>query len=150
MLKNRKLISRDGGGTAIILNSKFKSVRKIVIPLNIQPSTFELTVISLSTVLNVPGVIILLVYRPPQTSTNLFFNDFLSVIEFIVGILRQNKLLILGDFNIAINNHLSPISKNFMEILNILSLQNHIYSSTFKWIGKYFRFSNRSVYQSHS
>ena len=132
--RNRSLITRDGGGLAIIYHKKFKSIKPITLgaDLNFQPKTFEFLCIEISLTVHSPGTIVLLIYRPPQTNQNLFIEEFMTVMENLLPLSKQNKVLILGDFNIAVNKTQSPFTQKFNEILNILSLQNNVHVPTYK------------------
>ena len=64
------------------------------------------------------------IYRPPNSSVPVFAIDFLDLLENSIN--ENGRLIILGDFNIPINNTDSPDTSIFQEILDSLGLQNHI------------------------
>ena len=72
---------------------------------------------------------IVVVYRPPPSSINgltssLFFTEFSSFLESMVS--SPGKLLIVGDFNFAVNNGNDGAALNFLDLLNTFNLTQHI------------------------
>ena len=64
------------------------------------------------------------IYRPPNSSVPVFAIDFW---DFLGNTINENgKLLILGDFNIPINNPDSPDTSIFQDVLDSLGVLNHI------------------------
>ena len=64
------------------------------------------------------------IYRPPNSSVPVFAIDFLDLLENSIN--ENGRLLILGDFNIPINNPDSPDTNIFQDVLDSLGLHNHI------------------------
>ena len=78
---------------------------------------------------------IVVVYRPPPSSINgltssLFFTEFSSFLEPMVS--SPGKLLIVGDFNFAVNNGNDGAALNFLDLLNTFNLTQHIKVPTHK------------------
>ena len=78
---------------------------------------------------------IVVVYRPPPSSINgltssLFFTEFSSFLESMVS--SPGKLLIVGDFNFAVNNGNDGAALNFLDLLNTFNLTQHIKVPTHK------------------
>ena len=67
---------------------------------------------------------LLVIYRPPKSSVPVFAIDFLDLLENSIN--ENGRLLILGDFNIPINNPDSPDTSIFQDVLDSLGLENHI------------------------
>ena len=72
------------------------------------------------------------IYRPPNFSVPVFATDFLDLIE--TSINESGRLLILGDLNIPMNNPNSPDTNMFQDVLDSLSLHNHITFPTHRLI----------------
>ena len=64
------------------------------------------------------------IFRPPNSSVLAFAMDFLGLLENDIN--ENGRLLILGDFNIPMNNPDSPDTSIIQDILDSLGLQNHI------------------------
>ena len=64
------------------------------------------------------------IYRPPNSSVPFFAIDFLDLLEKSIN--ENGRLLILGDFNIPINNPDSSDTNIFQDVLDSLGLHNHI------------------------
>ena len=78
---------------------------------------------------------IVVVYRPPPSSINgltssLFFMEFSSFLESMVS--SPGKLLIVGDFNFAVNNGNDGAALDFLDLLNTFNLTQHIKVPTHK------------------
>ena len=64
------------------------------------------------------------IYRPPNSSILAFDMDFLDLLENNIN--ENGRLLLLGDFNIPMNNPDSPDTSIIQNVLDNLGLQNHI------------------------
>lgn len=111
-----------GGGVGII----FKNSIRINTSLTDQFHSFELMDFHLSIV---RCVRILLVYRPPGLSTSLFLEEFSKLLEYITADLRQKQLLIVGDFNVHVDNPNDTTARQFLDILDYFNLVSkwHVY-----------------------
>ena len=103
--------SRRGGGLALI----FKTT--ITVRLNANPvfQTFELLDCSIS--LKPCSLRILVVYRPPSSSKASFLEEFASLLE--QATLTNEKLLIVGDFNLGIRTHV-PSDTTALRLLDLI------------------------------
>ena len=71
-----------------------------------------------------PTINMSVIYRLPNSSVPVFVTDFLDLIE--TSINKNDKLLIVGDSNIPMNNPDSPDTNIFQDVLDSLGLHNHI------------------------
>ena len=113
---------RRGGGVGILYRNTFRFIQ-----LNAAnyPS-FEHTDQTLSIGSCVLRVIV--IYKPPSTSFVDFINDFSSLLEHVL--LSPGRLLILGDFNIHVDNYQNTHQKAFLDILDSFNLVQHVKEST--------------------
>lgn len=112
--------SGRGGGLTIIHRKQWK-----VLPLSAALfHSFEYTAVQL------PGstpTIIRTVYRPPKPNKD-FLNDFTALLTHF-SVLTPN-MIIIGDFNIHIDNNNNPLSRYFTSCLDSFGIQQHIKFST--------------------
>ena len=73
---------------------------------------------------------ILLVYRPPGSSTSLFLEEFSKLLEHITADLRHKRLLIVGDFNIHVENSNDATARQFLDLLDSFDLVQHVGEKT--------------------
>ena len=73
---------------------------------------------------------ILLVYRPPGLSTSLFLEEFSKLLEYITADQRQKRLLIVGDFNIHVDNPNDTTAMQFLDLLDCFNLVQHVSEKT--------------------
>ena len=72
---------------------------------------------------------LLTVYRPSTTTLTLqFYEEFASVLEDLIS--RNSQLLILGDFNIRLEDSASLNSLHFSQLLAQFGLHQHISEPT--------------------
>src|SRR6218665_3601557 len=116
---------RTGGGIAVYTRS---SLRSSPIQLGMEPETFEVLCNSLST--SHSPVTLLTVYRPGSEHVTVkFFEEFTLVLESLIT--RNSQLIILGDFNIHVEDSMDPHSIHFSELLKQFGLQQHVREPTF-------------------
>ena len=118
---------RRGGGLAIIFkeNLKFKSIEMG------ERSSYEFLELYLAD--GSVSLRLVAVYRPPFSPTHRVsigtfideFNEYLSVL-----LLRPGKLLLTGDFNIAINKVDDDVSIRFLDMISYFGMQQHTVGST--------------------
>ncbi len=71
--------------------------------------------------------VLAIVYRPPGHHTDFFqeFGDFLSEL-----VLAADKVLIVGDLNIHIDNKKDALESAFIDILNSIGVRQHVSGPT--------------------
>src|SRR6218665_393822 len=113
-----------GGGIVVFFKS---SLRVTQVQLTLVPSLFEALCLSIATPRG--PVTVLTVYRPSTTTLTLqFYEEFASVLEDLIT--RNNQLLILGDFNIHLEDSVSSNSLHFSQLLAQFGLHQHISEPT--------------------
>ncbi len=80
------------------------------------------------------------VYRPPGHHTDFIkeCGDFLSEL-----VLAADKVLVVGDFNIHVDNEKVALGSVFLDILNSIGVRQHV-SGTYSLSKSYFRFNTVS------
>ena len=84
------------------------------------------------------NITLLSIYHPPYSAVNLvtdrmFINNFTEwICNQLVMSDHDNKLIILGDFNIHVNDDTDENAVNFMDIIMALGLEQHVYFPTHK------------------
>ncbi len=79
------------------------------------------------------------VYRPPGHHTDFIkeFGDFISEL-----VLAADKVLIVGDFNIHVDNEKNALGSAFIDILNSIGVRQHVSGPTHcRTYSSYFRFN---------
>ena len=107
--------NRTGGGVALICKSAFSPT---LLPFH-NFSSFELLVVKC----NWFNLSVITIYRPPDTPTQKFLDEFSHFLTEIYGC--KKHLLILGDFNIPLNKS-STFSNSFLALLDVFSLTQYI------------------------
>jgi hypothetical protein len=91
-------------------------------------SSFEYMMCTLSTKSKAFRVVI--VYRPPKCSLSTFIDEFSELLPDIM--LLRDDLVIVGDFNIHIDDPQCSQAKKFLDMLNSFRLSQHIQHRTHK------------------
>ena len=107
--------SGRGGGLAMIHRKKWK-----VLP--VSAPTYP----TLSTVCQLSGsvpTIVATVYRPPKANNN-FINDFAALLTHLATL--SPNVILLGDFNIHMDNINLPLTRDFASCLDSFGFQQHI------------------------
>src|ERR1043165_9050796 len=113
-----------GGGIVVYFRS---SLRTSEISFDLAITTFEALCLSIATTHG--SVTLLSVYRPGSTPpTGLFFDEFTSVLESLVT--RNSQLLIVGDFNLHLQDLTEPASSRFLDLLSQFGLRQHVNVAT--------------------
>ncbi|XP_039608793.1 uncharacterized protein LOC120528703 [Polypterus senegalus] len=108
--------SGRGGGLAVIYRENWK-----VSPLSVPVfSSFESVVCQLSG--PVPTVIAV-IYRPPK-STSVFISDFTDLLTHLATV--SPNIILLGDFNIHMDNSNHPLTKDFSSCLDSLDFKQYV------------------------
>ena len=118
--KNREL--RRGGGVAILCKSKY----------NLQEITYDSYVsfeYCCHSFLHCSGkkLILISLYRPPNTNINQFFEEFTKLLEFLIT--KNGSIIIAGDINIHLDLD-NNITSSFLDILSTFNMLNHINTPT--------------------
>ena len=124
--KNR-VNSSFGGGIAVIINKqKFFKITELKLEANI--SSFEFLVITVTPTRNSKPVSIITIYRPPRAN----FAKFIQEFETLFHLVNSEKTIIVGDFNLHVDDELNREATSFTELLNTFNMQNHVNQSTYK------------------
>lgn len=73
---------------------------------------------------------ILLVDLLPGLSTSLFLEEFSKLLESITADQRHKRLLIVGDFNIHVDNSNDTTARQFVDLLDSFNLVQHVSEKT--------------------
>src|SRR6218665_280308 len=116
----------QGGGIVIYLRSTLRFSR---ITLDMEITSFEALCLSIATPRG--SLTVLTVYRPGSiTPPDIFFTEFASVLESLVT--RNTQLLIVGDFNIHLEDPSLSSTSRFLDILSQFGLCQHATGATHK------------------
>ena len=120
---------RQGGGLALICRSRYR-VKECSKGIN---HTFEYAIWQIHP--NNISLTVLAIYHPPYSNVNKstngqFIDEFA---EFLVDLLMEyNNVIIMGDFNIRLDNTKDPDVTAFMDTMSALGLDQHVSFSTHK------------------
>ena len=114
---------KQGGGLALVTKPSLKVKRDARITAEMEYAKWK--VMSMNYFLNILGV-----YRPPEGSIPQFLDIFTELLVDIVA--SKTNLVILGDFNIQVNNVNDPNASTFLDMSTALGLKQHIKGSTHK------------------
>ena len=125
--KHEPRLKRKGEGVAVIYSNIFKTTKKSSFKYN----SFEVLVLNVK-IYSVNDksrlrFMLATVYRPPGHHTDFIkeFADFLSEL-----ILTADKVLIVGDFNIHIDNEKDALGLAFKDIVNSIGVRQHVSGPT--------------------
>ena len=116
--------NRRGAGLALITKKDFK----VKLDSNAEFRTFQFAkwyVQPMHTTITILGI-----YRPPAGSLVEFLTEFTNWITDVVA--QDTNLLVVGDFNLHINNENDEHAANFMESMVALGLVQHVTRPTHK------------------
>ncbi len=128
--KHESRLKGKGGGVAVIYSNIFRISQRSGFKYNL----FEVMVLhitlSIETSVNDKSLvkfILATVYRPPGHHTDFIkeFADFLSEL-----VLAADKVLIVGDFNIHVDNEKDALGLAFIDILNSIGVRQHVSGPT--------------------
>ena len=122
-LANVNRISRKGGGIALVYSNNLK-VRCLE---DANWVSFEYAIWRLEH--KGTKMTIMAIYRPPystinQATTHFYFEEFTNWLETKSN--EYNNIIVLGDFNIHINNDQDADANRFKDIIEALGLQQHV------------------------
>lgn len=117
---------KKGGGLALVTTNNVSNVKKVVLQ---RPRTFEVALWQL--MMNDLSYNVLGIYRPPSShlyNTAMFIDEYT---EFLTRILPQyNSLVILGDFNIHVNDESDADAMIFKDTMQAFGLTQHVEGPT--------------------
>ncbi|KAK6179717.1 hypothetical protein SNE40_012018 [Patella caerulea] len=111
-----------GGGVALIFKSTIKSTKP-------KPTKFKsFECLDSFVTIKQKTIRIIIIYRPPGKSVDLFFNEFKSFLEDVT--FSNCDLLVVGDFNFHYDNSNDPSSLKLKCLLDTFLLRQHVQSKT--------------------
>ena len=129
-LSNRQ--DRKGGGILLVHKKSYKvNLVDEVFTCSFQAAKFGIQIDNCN-------VTLLSIYHPSYSTANpvtdrMFINDFTKwIYDQLVMSDHDNKLIILGDFNIHVNDESDENAHNFMDIIMALGLEQHVNFPTHK------------------
>ena len=114
--------SRRGGGVAIVHKNSLTVSKQSTITYN----TFENMEVLLQT--GSECVRLCVVYRPPSSSKPQFLEEFTKYLDELATM--SGKLLVLGDFNIHMDNHADATAQDLRDLLYSFNLEQHVNHAT--------------------
>lgn len=121
-----------GGGIAFFINKNIAYIHRNELTKDNINIEIELDIIEIIKIKS--NIIIINIYRPPNTQLEIFFNVISQLLDKIT---KENKIIyLIGDFNINLYSH-NPIAKNLLDLLLSYSLLPTINIPT--------RFSNNTI-----
>ncbi len=110
-----------GGGVAIISRNSL-AYSEIIVP---HGSSFE-CVVARPSDSKLPLIVV--IYRPPSASMSQFLSDFSDFIAKVI--LGKRPILVVGDFNIHVDDANDPSANSFLDILTVYGLTQHVTEPT--------------------
>lgn len=112
-----------GGGVGLIFKQCMRVDKKAQLPNS--PTSFEY----IECLVNLqPPLRILIVYRPPSTSVQVFVDELDHLLEHLV--MSSGQLLVLGDFNIHFDNPECAETRMLLDMINCYGFELHVTSAT--------------------
>ncbi len=109
--------SHGGGGGVALVYKKTVSVKKI----DNLPSLNSFEYLDLRVRLTSVLLRLIIIYRPPSSSTSEFIKDFATLLDSVV--LVKEKLVLLGDFNFWVDSHsVNPAARAFITLTESFGL----------------------------
>jgi len=109
--------TRGGGVAAFIRDCYLVTEISILETFN----TFEYLILKIANPCSKVNILLVVMYRPPNTALNLFLDDFAQFVDYLEPHIKKNAILIAGDFNIdLLNQH----DKNTYQFLNNMYTSN--------------------------
>ena len=115
---------RQGGGTALVYKNGFNIVDKT------DTCKFEMMEFAeYNIMLKTETINMYVIYRPPSTSVLKFCEDLFDLLSDNI-VQNRGKLLLVGDFNIHVDDHNNPDTITFNEFVESIGMRNHINFTT--------------------
>lgn len=116
---------RKGGGVGVLYKSMSLEMHNVS---SIQFSSFEYCVNDLLT--SKGKYYLIVVYRPPTSCTKLPFSKFIEEFSVVMEQYACDRVIIVGDFNIHVDDHNCGERKTFMQLLETFNLFFRVTSET--------------------
>ena len=116
-------INRTGGGVGVFVRKNIKTIKVVKSP---NFTTFEYITITLNTANR--NISFVLLYRPPSSNRKRFITEFKSFLNDHLSTLEN--LVVLGDFNIWIEDEDNFYAKKFRTELDYLNMVNFVTEPT--------------------
>lgn len=114
--------NRRGGGVAVLFKDSLTHENIT----ETQYDTFEYVHVLLSSTQDSAHIVC--IYRPLQSPTQAFLQDFTQLVEMLHSL--NQPVFIAGDFNIHVDIKTDPLAVQFLEILDVFCMQQHIKEPT--------------------
>ena len=115
-------VKQRGGGIAVITRSTLKFTQNKTLTFKF----FEIMDCNLNFLSSVVRFIV--VYRPPKCTINDFLSEFSTFLETVIC--SAGRLIIVGDFNIHVDNPADPNAERFSDFLHSIGLSQHMIGPT--------------------
>ena len=113
-------MGRQGGGTALVYKNGFNIVDKT------DTRKFEtMEFAEYNIMLKTETINMYVIYRPPSTSVLKFCEDLFDLLSDNI-VQDRGKLLLVGDFNIHVDDHNNPDTITFNYFMESIGIRNHI------------------------
>ena len=113
---------KPGGGVGLVYRCGFKVAVEQIETCN----TFEYMVAHISCGAQSRGTVVI-IYRPPPAPTKAFF---IEVAVLLDQYIRTPNLIVVGDFNVHIDDPENPGGTELLELLDSMALQQHVSEAT--------------------
>ena len=120
IISHPRLLQRQGGGTAFVYKNGFNIVDKT------DTRKFEtMEFAEYNIMLKTETINMYVIYRPPSTSVLKFCEDLFDLL--LDNIVQdRGKLILVGDFNIHVDDHNNPDTITFNDFMENIGIRNHI------------------------
>ena len=113
---------RTGGGTAMVFKKDLNVTKACTtIYITMEMATFQINI-------NNCVINLVTIYRPPDTNILDFCHEFTDILEQHIN--QSGELVLMGDFNIAVNRPFDPDPSTFLDTLDSFNLVNKIKEPT--------------------
>ena len=120
IISHSRSSGRQGGGTALVYKNGFNIVDKT------DTHKFEtMEFAEYNIMLKTETINMYVIYRPPSTSVLKFCEDLFDLLSDNI-VQDRSKLLLVGDFNIHVDDHNNPDTITFNDFMESIGIRNHI------------------------
>ena len=124
IISHPRSLGRQGGGTALVYKNGFKIVDKTDTR---KFNTMEFAEYNIR--LKTKVINMYVIYRLPSTSVLKFCEDLFDLLSDNI-VQDRGKLLLVGDFNIHVDDHNNPDTITFNDFMESIGIRNHINFTT--------------------